>query len=231
MGRREDFENSLWSDPEFLALSPDARLLYIWTWTNPRCGMSGLYKLAPAAAAYETGLGEDCTLAALEELGDARFAFYEDGVVFVRTRVKHLRQKTTQIAKAIRNDLKQISNDHPLKKLFRETYEGPDWLCTAFQGDPQEGPIDPAHPVDPQVRVHGTGGGTGTGRGRSFRRARANKAAVPYSPDPWLLDVHAEHFPAHQLSEVEGAAFKLQLRGRDVTVPALRDLIEGRAAA
>jgi hypothetical protein len=58
VARREDFDNSLWSDPDFLVLSSDARLVYIWTWTNPRCGMAGIYKFAPSQAAAETGLPE-----------------------------------------------------------------------------------------------------------------------------------------------------------------------------
>jgi hypothetical protein len=51
----EDFDNALWSDPEFLALTPEARMTYIWSWTNPRCGMAGIYKVALTQAALETG--------------------------------------------------------------------------------------------------------------------------------------------------------------------------------
>jgi hypothetical protein len=58
MARREDFDNSLWSDPDFLALTPQARLLYIWSWTNPRCGMAGIYKLSPVQATLEVGYDE-----------------------------------------------------------------------------------------------------------------------------------------------------------------------------
>jgi hypothetical protein len=224
MPRREDFENSLWSDPDFAALTPQAKLLYVWTWTNPRCGMSGLYKCALSAPALETGMELRDVEDAIEDLDNARFVFYEDGVFFVRTRVKHLRQKTPQIAKAIRNDLKQVSNAHPLKAKFRETYEGPEWLSIAFQGDPQEGPVDGPHPGDGHVTVYGTGTGTGRGKG-SFRNTRARELSKPYAPDPEMLAMRDHHFPGLEVSTLEGAAFTLRRRKMDVTPAAIRALI------
>jgi hypothetical protein len=228
MPRREDFSNALWSDPDFLALSADARLLYVWTWTNPRCGMAGIYKLAPAAAAYETGLGEERTVAAFEELGAARFAFLEEGVVFVRTRVKHLRQKTEQIAKAIRNDLKQIPDDHPLKAQFSATYRHLNWLSTAFEGDPQEAPKEAAQPGDGRVTVYGTGKGNGIGKkGRGAGRGNNPR---PYQPSTEWTAVRDLHFPDLEVGSVESAAMQLKLRRREPTVEAIRELLEGRAA-
>lgn len=40
---------SLWRDPDFLALDADARLLFLWSWTHDRAGVSGLYRASVLA--------------------------------------------------------------------------------------------------------------------------------------------------------------------------------------
>ena len=49
MSRREDIDNGIWSDPDFMSLTAPAKLTYIWSWTNSHCGMAGLYKIAPVS--------------------------------------------------------------------------------------------------------------------------------------------------------------------------------------
>lgn len=39
------FETATWIDTPFLALGADARLLFIWSWTNPQATISGLYEV------------------------------------------------------------------------------------------------------------------------------------------------------------------------------------------
>lgn len=182
MSRREDFDNALWSDPDFLALSSDARLVYIWSWTNPRCGMAGIYKVAHAQAALETGLTVDVIGSAFTELGAADFAFYEDNVVWVRTRARRLRTKSEQIAKSVRNDLLNVSDAHPLKARFMEMYGDAPWLrtflgegqayVTGTSGEPHG--KSPAKPTsvsltrgsgEPQPRLPGYGNGKGSVEG------------------------------------------------------------------
>lgn len=122
MSRREDIDNSIWSDGEFVALSPDAKLLYFWSFTNPACGMAGLYKQPMGAAVFPTGLTLKRIERAAAELADARFMFWVDGVIWVRSRVKHLRTKTEQIGKSIVFDVEKIAEGHPLRQGFLEEY-------------------------------------------------------------------------------------------------------------
>jgi hypothetical protein len=169
------------------------------------------------------------------ELGEARFAFYEGNVLWVRSRVKHLRQKTVQIAKAIRSDLARIPNGHPLKVLFVETYSRLDWLSIALSGDPHQGPIDPIDPIhspnDGRTTVNGGGTGVGTG-GKRWGAGKGNKPAPvkPYVPDPEMVALRDEHFPDHEVTAVENCAQALKFRRQVVTVDAIRSLLYGEAA-
>lgn len=242
MGRREDFDNALWSDPDFLGLSSEARMTYIWSWTNPRCGMSGLYKVAPAQAALETGYAIDVVKAALEELGANEFAFYEANVMFVRTRCRRLRTKSEQIAKSVRNDLMGISDSHPLKAQFLSLYADQPWLRPFISEgrasvDSHSGEVHGKQPSkpdagnltrgsgDPRSTFPGNGNGTGKGkvpRGRGAGRGGIG-AVVAYVADPDIVAIQAEHFPAVDVAALEGAARELRRHDHDVTPEALRE--------
>ncbi len=133
MSRREDIHNSIWSDPDFEPLSLEAGMLYLWSWTNQHCGMAGLYK-ATRRAMGESKVPDDRIDATFQELAAARFCFQESGVIFVRTRARHLRQKTPQIAKSIQTDVAKIAPDHPLRVMFLDEYRDAPWL-RAFLSD------------------------------------------------------------------------------------------------
>lgn len=133
MSRREDIENSIWSDPDFSSLSPDAKLVYLWSFTNPRCGMAGIYKLALAPVAPELGMSLTRLESALGHLArdgveGAGMAFYERGVLWVRSRVKHLRSKSPQMAKSVASDLRKLPPVHPLVVRFMAMYRSDSWL-------------------------------------------------------------------------------------------------------
>lgn len=177
MSRREDIETSFWSDPDVLELSGIARAVYVWAFTNQRCGMAGVYKVAKAAMQLETGWTTEQLDAALAELEAGRFLFFDGRVMWVRARVKRLRTKSPSIAKAIRNDLDAIG-DHPFIDSFRDEYASSGWLLegptqaprepyatpSTPPRDPQETPT--AAPCDPHGGSQGSGRGKGTGKGK-----------------------------------------------------------------
>lgn len=152
MPRNEDFDNSFWSEPEVEELSANATLLYIWSWTNLRCGMAGVYRVS-LRAMTESKVTVDEIPAALEELAAGRFAFYEESVLWVRARVKRLRTRTPQIAKSIANDLAKIAPEHPIRGQFLQAYADLPWLRDALgdlrpvnlnrgSGEPHQTPRD-----------------------------------------------------------------------------------------
>jgi hypothetical protein len=192
----------------------------------------------------ETGLSEDAVRAALVELGEAQFAFYEGNVLWVRSRVKHLRQKTEQIAKAIRNDLAKIADDHPLKAQFMATYKDHSWLHK-FIGT--EGQVTLTRPItdpptsDGHSTVLGTGKGKGTGSGgKGWGAGKGNRSPEVPPSDAAVAGVHArlerdaeltQQFPDVPLAFVNNAARRLAARGEAATYDAIRAELEDAGEA
>ena len=127
VSRREDIDNAVWDDEDFAALTAPAKLVYLWSFTNRRCGMAGLYKVTVRAIAGDTNLDVTSVEEALEVLADARFLFHEEGVLWVRSRVKLLRSRNPGIAKAIVADVASINPAHPLRARFLEEYRDVPW--------------------------------------------------------------------------------------------------------
>ena len=134
VSRREDIDNGIWSDTDFVDLTADAKLLYLWSFTNPACGMAGLYKAPQGLAAYQTGLTPKRVERAASELADRQFMFWVDGVVWVRSRVKHLRTRTSQIARSVELDVSKIAEGHPLRIRFIDEYATDSWLRENLSG-------------------------------------------------------------------------------------------------
>lgn len=124
MSRREDIDNAVWTDPDFADLSADAKLLYLWSFTNPACGMAGLYKASHGLACFQTGLTPKRAERSVGELTAARFLYWEDGVIWVRSRVKHLWNRHERIATSVFNDVQKIPVGHPLRRAFLMEYAG-----------------------------------------------------------------------------------------------------------
>jgi hypothetical protein len=169
VSRYEDIDNAIWSDPDFEALSTHATLLYLWSWTNPRCGMAGVYKVSVRTMA-ESKVPEDAIPAALDELSQARFAFYEDSILWIRSRAKHLRSKGPKMAISVVNDLLKVSPKHPLRARFIAEYGSAPWLRDELKRtyeEPMEslserpiGKADSDSPSGTLGRVPRTGTGT-----------------------------------------------------------------------
>ena len=72
------------ADDWFQTLPTDARLLWIYLFTNPSASVAGIYKLPIRTMANETGLDLIRVTDLLAEFREAKKAYYQDGVVWVR---------------------------------------------------------------------------------------------------------------------------------------------------
>jgi hypothetical protein len=189
VSRYEDITNGIWSDPDFDDLSLEAAMLYLWSWTNPRCGMAGIYKVSQRAM-LESKVPVNKLAEALSELAASRFAFYEDGVLWVRSRVKHLRSKSPMIAKSIARDLDQVG-DSVLRRAFLDEYGDLGWISGAlerFSRPSREGLAktgSQAKTGDPLQRVGGPpqGGptsGSGSGQEENNGPSRTREAGSEF---------------------------------------------------
>lgn len=131
MARNEDISSAIWQDEDFDALSVNAAFLYIWSFTNQLCGMAGIYRVLRREICAGRLSSEDCDNA-LKELADAGFLYYVDGVLWVRTRVKHLRTKGQPMQKSILSDLRRLDPSTPLVAKFCEEYRD-SWIRPAIE--------------------------------------------------------------------------------------------------
>lgn len=185
MSRREDIDNAIWSDPDFLGLSVNAKLLYVWSFTNPRCGMSGLYKVTREAAAMETGLTPARLADALGELAEGRFVFYDGRWMWVRSRIKHLRSKSPNIAKSIRSDL-EAAGEHEYARELAEKYRTLEWVgavCEGFIGTLR-------NPSNPSNRSEGF-----QGKGRAGQLLEGPSSASPSTHTAGVRDIAKSEKP------------------------------------
>lgn len=118
MAGTADIQTAIWADLD--GLSDDAALLYIWSFSNPASNVAGLYKVARRQL-VEGRLTPARLDAALQELADARFLYYVDGVLWIRTHVKHYRSRTEQAAKSIVTSLRRLAG-HPLAAALYTEY-------------------------------------------------------------------------------------------------------------
>ena len=129
--RREDILNTFWDDEAVDVLSNHAVLLYLWSFTNPRCGMAGVYACKRRGLCdgrlTKAQLGK-----AIADLSEARFLFYVDGWVWVRSRVRHLSTINPNIARSIDRDLHGLPDAHEYRGAFWAEYHAHGKLTTAY---------------------------------------------------------------------------------------------------
>ena len=128
VSRFELVSNSVWNDEPFCSLSAAAKFLFLWSFLNPLCSMSGVYKVRPQIVALDTGLAPDDITRALGELEDAGMVRFERGVMWCCARVKHLRGGGPTMARSIARDIAALSSEHPIRVAFLERYAGFAWL-------------------------------------------------------------------------------------------------------
>lgn len=123
--RKEDILNSFWDDLDE-ALSNEAMLLYIWSWTNRRVGASGFYSVARRQL-LEGRFDAEVLDAALKECEDTGKLMYRDGVMWSITRAKRLGWKNPNAAELIRRELADLDPANPIYAAFIDRYEGHPW--------------------------------------------------------------------------------------------------------
>lgn len=121
--RREDILNTFWDDEDVDSLHNLSALLYLWSFTNPRCGMAGIYACRERAIC-EGRLTKAQLASALDELAESRFLYRIDGWLWVRSRVRHLSGIGTNVARSIHRDLCNLPDGHAFLAAFRTEYEG-----------------------------------------------------------------------------------------------------------
>ena len=128
MSRYEFVETAIWSDPVYEALGPHAKLVYLWSFTNPRCNLPGIYKVTLRQISTETGIRPRRVEEALEELEAARLLYFDGTFIFVRSRVKYLHTTSSRTMKGIARDLSNLDERHQYVQAFLFMYQEEEWF-------------------------------------------------------------------------------------------------------
>ena len=95
-------------DDWFADLAPDAKLVWIYTFTNDSTSPAGIYRIALRTIANDTGIPLERVRAIVAEFQAAGKLEYEDGIIWPITMRKHqigeLNPKDN-LAKRVANDL------------------------------------------------------------------------------------------------------------------------------
>jgi hypothetical protein len=120
-----------WTDSKFMSLSTEARLLFLWAWTNDKAAICGLYEctvkqmirgLGHGVAEFPEEDDQERVAMALRELHDAGMVRYDEDneVLWVINRVKYANVS----ARAARHMQREVRScpDSPLVMAFLKKY-------------------------------------------------------------------------------------------------------------
>lgn len=111
------FQTELWTDPFIQGLSPEAKLLFIYLWTNKHCNQAGLYEISLKTMAFDTGLAQDSLLKLLKEL-EPKVTWYADrNLVWVKNFLKR-QCKSQSFLIAAAKCLKNLNSNGLVKEFF-----------------------------------------------------------------------------------------------------------------
>lgn len=117
-------EIDTWDDDKFLAVSSDAKVLFVWAFTHRWANMAGLYRatLAEMGRVLQDDVGR--AQAALTELRDARLLLFDPTLeqLWVVNRARYVNGTPAQAHGIARAYAKQP--DGPLKQAFAQRYPG-----------------------------------------------------------------------------------------------------------
>lgn len=117
-----------WQDGFILSLSPVARLLFIYTLTNERLGLTGAYECPDQFIQLETGLKKNQLEKAKSEIADK--VMFENGWVALKNATKYNNYATSDVHKdAYNKELKSL----PVN--IRNFLLDRDYSCTSYQLD------------------------------------------------------------------------------------------------
>lgn len=126
MARFSMFNCPTWNDAAFRQLDTDARLLFIWSWTNPLSTICGLYQVSQRQMEIALSTDPDCleerVALALEQLAAKPMVRYdeENEVIWVVNRAKHS-NRSPKVAKAMQREV-QDCPPSPLVDEFVARY-------------------------------------------------------------------------------------------------------------
>lgn len=203
MAKTADVQQAIWSDPWFLDLSPEGKLLYFWSITTAHGNLAGLFTVGRQMIQFETGLSPARFEKAVRDCNPKLYYRADSGVMWVVGRAKNVRSKTTQIAKSIARTVEECP-EKDFQQAFLAKYGSEKWLLDAFSDSALE--VDNSEPHlnlnevpsisrSPSIKEVGGSGGK-----------KIDPEALPSDFDPSLIPVVDACLPIlRRVAEAKGA--------------------------
>jgi len=115
------FNTELWNDSFVRKLPKDAKLLFIYLWTNPHCNQAGLYEIDSETIAFDTKLTE-ADIPTLFELLEPKVKWYpEANLIWVKNFIKR-QTKSPKFLIAAAKCLSFIHHNGAIQELIEYNY-------------------------------------------------------------------------------------------------------------
>lgn len=120
MADYRNIHTRIWTDAWFCELPVDAKLLFVYLFSNPSASVSGLYEIPKRNISLDTGIAIDRVSEILNTFSDAGKVYYGNGVVWVVNLSKYNNSgDSIKIQRCIEKDVAAISNC-PVKMAYCE---------------------------------------------------------------------------------------------------------------
>lgn len=98
-----DFDTGFWTDSFVQELPGDAKILFIYLWTNEHCNAAGLYQITPATIAFETSIPQE-RLSTLLPLLKPKVIWYKaENLIWVKNFLRRQAKSSKFIVSAIKS--------------------------------------------------------------------------------------------------------------------------------
>ncbi len=190
------FQTELWTDPYIQGLPPEAKLLFIYLWTNKHCNQAGLYEVTLKTMAFDTGLSQDSLDDLLKQLEPKVIWYPEQNLIWVKNFLKR-QCKSQSFLIAAAKCLKSIRLNG-LVKEFIEYNQGFDMasLCEDYGRtvvpSSQHGGTTVPTPVPVPVPDPASGAGAVRGRGNGRKGVVKGEGKTRRAPDPVIAEILTE---------------------------------------
>jgi DnaD/phage-associated family protein len=125
MAEFRNVHSRIWKDEWVSDLEPEAKLLFIYLFSNERASICGLYELPLKFIVFETGISKDKVLEILAVFEKEKKVYYRDGIVWVKNLRKYNDSgNSPKVLVRIQKDLETIP-DCELKNMYFEYYGYP----------------------------------------------------------------------------------------------------------
>lgn len=98
----------IWRDDWFQELEPEAKLLFIYLFSNDSSNLLGLYKISLRTIAFETGLEIDYIKSTIQYFSEHGKVHYQDGYIWVVNLLRYNFNRSDKTVIHIKNELARI---------------------------------------------------------------------------------------------------------------------------